>query len=332
MNNFECAIADLHDIIRDYRNDDGLFISHQTIARWISQFNKESRYIILSELIHIFKNLYISKSKINNFITKVATSNKLTNNNPISYWSNVSLLSIQQDGESQKHLVKLLKDEILKKFNINVPINDFTKSKYFYIDDFLFSGKKLKTDLSYLFRTLSNPATLTIGYIGFFTSGKYHIDKWIKENNPNNIEISYRCTAILENRTNRPLSSSVLLPTDDILQYNNAHAYLQIQEKYFLRNQSHTINSSSIFSNEEHKKILEKEFTLAGLKINNTIKEHNKKILWKPLGISAWGGFGFRALVSTYRNCPNNTPLALWWGEWEHNSIWYPLFPRKTYK
>ncbi len=34
---------------------------------------------------------------------------------------------------------------------------------------------------------------------------------------------------------------------------------------------------------------------------------------------------GFGSLVVTFRNCPNNAPLALWVGD-----PWYPLFPRTT--
>ena len=34
---------------------------------------------------------------------------------------------------------------------------------------------------------------------------------------------------------------------------------------------------------------------------------------------------GFGSLIVTYRNCPNNAPLALW-----VDAPWYPLFPRTT--
>jgi hypothetical protein len=34
---------------------------------------------------------------------------------------------------------------------------------------------------------------------------------------------------------------------------------------------------------------------------------------------------GFGSLIVTFRNCPNNAPLAFW-----VDSPWYPLFPRTT--
>jgi hypothetical protein len=33
---------------------------------------------------------------------------------------------------------------------------------------------------------------------------------------------------------------------------------------------------------------------------------------------------GFGSTIVTFRNCPNNAPLAFWAGD-----PWYPLFPRK---
>jgi len=89
---------------------------------------------------------------------------------------------------------------------------------------------------------------------------------------------------------------------------------------------------NNIFSSEKNRIILEREFTLAGLKINSSIHDEEKKLYWKPLGITPLKGLGFGAMVLTYRNCPNNTPLVLWWGDWDNNVIWTPLFQRKTYE
>jgi hypothetical protein len=88
----------------------------------------------------------------------------------------------------------------------------------------------------------------------------------------------------------------------------------------------------NIFSSETNRQILEEEFTLAGIKINNAMSDDlSKRKYWKPLGVSSFSGLGFGALVFSYRNCPNNTPLAFWWGDWNEGNIWYPLFQRKTY-
>jgi hypothetical protein len=45
----------------------------------------------------------------------------------------------------------------------------------------------------------------------------------------------------------------------------------------------------------------------------------------RPLGHMTLVTLGFGSLIVTYRNCPNNAPLALW-----VDHPWYPLFPRTT--
>jgi hypothetical protein len=45
----------------------------------------------------------------------------------------------------------------------------------------------------------------------------------------------------------------------------------------------------------------------------------------RPLGDMVLETLGFGSTFVTYRNCPNNTPLAFWAGD-----PWYPLFARKT--
>jgi len=90
---------------------------------------------------------------------------------------------------------------------------------------------------------------------------------------------------------------------------------------------------NNIFSSEVGRQLLERELLIAGSRIRSFSRNPNQWL--RPLGYSAYG-LGFGSMVVTYRNCPNNTPLALWWGD--PNAApghpfrsWYPLLPRKTY-
>ena len=88
-----------------------------------------------------------------------------------------------------------------------------------------------------------------------------------------------------------------------------------------------------VFSSEQGRQLLEREFLLAGMRIRSFCQNPNPAM--RPLGFSAFG-VGFGSLIVTFRNCPNNSPLALWWGDPSalpnHPfSRWRPLFPRKTY-
>ena len=81
--------------------------------------------------------------------------------------------------------------------------------------------------------------------------------------------------------------------------------------------------ATRFFSSEAGRHILEQEFLKAGVRIRSICPNLNK--YQRPLGNSVLETLGFGSLLVTFRNCPNNAPLALWVGD-----PWYPLFPRRT--
>ena len=77
--------------------------------------------------------------------------------------------------------------------------------------------------------------------------------------------------------------------------------------------------------------MLESEFVIAGAKIRAMAENPNPSM--RPLGYSPFG-VGFGSMIATYRNCPNNCPLAIWWGNPKATAgalHWYPLLQRETY-
>jgi len=333
----EEKIIQLAELFSDYRIEESLNPTPDIIRRWIVQFSEVNRETILSEMLYIFKTTYITKVQIDSFLDDLVTNSQLTGNNFKYFWKNISLLNIQKDGNSQNVMVQKLSETIKKQLNIDIAINDYSKKHYIYVDDFIFSGKKLQTDLvTFLNRSPSN-IKLDAIYIGTFTSGEYWVTKkWLQDNNSKNIQFKVWKLLELENMNNCQNSSDVLFPTHEISIFDNVSKYLTEQGQYSLRDtnqkSSHYCKGNNIFSSEKNRKILEKEFTLAGLKINASISDTKKRLFWRPLGLTSFRGLGFGAMTTTYRNCPNNTPLALWWGDWDRNSIWTPLFIRKTYE
>lgn len=94
-----------------------------------------------------------------------------------------------------------------------------------------------------------------------------------------------------------------------------------------------TSGDEDIFSSETGRQLLEEQFLLAGMRIRSFCK--NPSQILRPLGFSPFG-LGFGSMIATFRNCPNNAPLALWWGDPDAHAghpfrNWYPLLPRKTY-
>jgi hypothetical protein len=83
------------------------------------------------------------------------------------------------------------------------------------------------------------------------------------------------------------------------------------------------LGENGFYSSEEGRDVLEQEFLKAGLHIRSICPYLNE--FQRPLGNTVLDTLGFGSLFVTFRNCPNNAPLALWAG-----APWYPLFPRKT--
>ncbi len=88
--------------------------------------------------------------------------------------------------------------------------------------------------------------------------------------------------------------------------------------------------SSGVFKSAAGRDVLESELLKAGCRILERCP--NRKENWRPLGFHSLATLGFGAMLATYRNCPNNAPLALWWGDPDAKDgplAWYPLLPRR---
>ncbi len=318
-------ITQLAEILKDYRVDEGLNPKEENIEKWVSQFSKENQEIILDEMIHICNIMYFSKKKYEDFLQRVV------NEYDKFYWKKTTMLEIQKDGHSQKEMLSLLKKLLKEKYNLSISINDFSKKNYIYIDDFLFSGVKLKGDLQRLKIKNKNMNQVNVHYMGYFSLGKFFVEKELKKDD---VIIQFNNEWKFENRKSCKNISDILLPIGKIYNFLEVKNFLLESSNFVIREEKKTTKKYChdkyyIFSSEKNRQILEKEFTLAGLKIIDKIT-HNG---WaKPLGFSSFKNLGFGAMIFTYRNCPNNTPLCLWWGDWDNNQIWYPLFQRNTYK
>lgn len=83
------------------------------------------------------------------------------------------------------------------------------------------------------------------------------------------------------------------------------------------------VGGHGIFSNDANRQLLEQEFLKAGIQIRQMCPHLG--VTQRPLGHMSLDTLGFGSLLVTFRNCPNNAPLALWAGD-----PWIPLFPRTT--
>lgn len=213
----------------------------------------------------------------------------------------------------------------MNKFEIDVPINKGDATRFFYIDDFIFSGNRVIQDVTKWVASAPDSCALTILVMGWHAYGKYYAEKKIFEvvkDSKKNIKINWACRFIIEDRKSEIDNCDVLRPAmvsseKLVLDYIEAMTYKPVYRS------PGKCGPFGIFSSEAGRNVLEQEFLNTGALIKQ--KCPNLKKQHRPLGYSGLETLGFGSMIITYRNCPNNAPLALWAGE-----PWYPLLPRST--
>lgn len=205
---------------------------------------------------------------------------------------------------------------------------------FIYIDDVMFSGNRVGNDLEpWIVNDAPQSATVHVIVAALHSGGSYLVDRRLKnvvEKSGKKIAVKYWRALEIENRKWYKNSSGVLWPTviPDEAELQN---YMALPTKFPFEPRQPSAAAIKPFSSEAGRQVLESEFLIAGAKIR--AKSENPKQSMRPLGFSPFG-VGFGSMIVTYRNCPNNCPLAMWWGDPEATSgalHWYPLLQREGY-
>jgi hypothetical protein len=202
---------------------------------------------------------------------------------------------------------------------------------YVYLDDVVFTGSRVGNDLEPWIRDVApGAATLHVIVMALHAFGSWKMEDRLKKIAAacsKNIDLHVWRALALENRKAHKDASDVLWPTN---LPDEAKEYAAGRFPFEARAAG---GNSKIFSGEAGRHALEQALLLAGMKIRGF--SANPSAALRPLGFGPFG-VGFGSTIVTYRNCPNNAPLALWWGDPDAHkghpfSNWRPLVPRKTY-
>ena len=321
--------------IKDYRAGEIAAPTLAHVDRWVKQFGKDAQIPLLREVNHVFKATYFSKNLVSKFFANQIKHKELAGIDPRAFWHAANLLTIQQHGHSQAEILTFFGKDLKKQCGIQIKECGSASGDFIYLDDVLFSGNRVGNDLSeWIKDDAPDAAVVHIIVIACHRLGEWQmLERLKKEATAAEKKIKFHCWAAVrfENRKKYRDQSEVLWPAflpDDA----GLKAYMAQEQKYpFEPRQSGAKPEQDIFSSEEGRQLLERELLLAGVRIRAGC--HDPKRSMRPLGFSAFG-LGFGSMIVTFRNCPNNTPLALWWGDPEATSgpfHWYPLLPRKTY-
>jgi hypothetical protein len=256
---------------------------------------------------------------------------------PCEYWQTAHFLNIQQQGHSQTEIRQVFGEALAQQCGLAIDECGSDAGDHLYLDDVLFTGGRIGNDLSaWIAGGAPANGTVHVVVIATHTFGEWKCSERLKQEATaagKKLAFHFWAALRIENRQSRSATSEVLwpatIPVDETLA-----AYIAAEQKFPFKPRTPGGKlQHPIFSSEDGRQLLERELLLAGMRIRSFSQNPSKAL--RPLGFSPFG-LGFGSMIATYRNCPNNAPLALWWGDpnaaASHPfSKWYPLLQRKTY-
>ena len=326
MNERSIVLSSIATTIADYRKGDLEPPTPSHVEQWVTQFDAKVQLPILREMDHVLKRTYFSRDKAKEFMTNLFQTEELAGNDPCTFWSGVEFLDIQSRGVSQKEMLALFSKVLKKKCGFTVTDCGTGPHAYVYLDDAIFTGNRVRQDLeSWITQDAPVKAKLHVITIAFHSGGQYYAKGKIKEATKKagkDVEFTWWRAIELEDSRANTDKSDVLRPIS-IPEDSAVQAYVADMTYQPHLRKAGQVGGNGIFSDDAGRQLLEQEFLKAGVHIREICPNLNE--YQRPLGNSVLETLGFGSLIVTFRNCPNNAPLALWVG-----NPWYPLFPRMT--
>jgi len=322
------AIADR---VADYREGDVPPRTPKRIERWVEQFPEEAQDGILAEMNHVLGKTYISRKDMLVFLMGLVTHEKFTKGDPKGFWRRANLLDIQQRGNSQREILAMFGEVLRQETGLDLADCGSDDGPFVYLDDGVFGGGRVLEDLAaWIEKSAPKECEIRVVVAALHTLGQYYVGKKladVKKKTAKKVSLSWWRIDEVENRRYYKNESDVLWPTA-VPAGPLAEAYVRYlteeEPKYKIELRTPgSVGKKKFFSSDEARILLEQEFLSAGLRIRDVAPL--LPVTARPLGATLLKTPGFGAIIVTFRNCPNNCPLAFWAGD-----PWHPLFPRST--
>lgn len=326
MNQRNNLLASIANTIQDYRGGSLPQPITAHVDRWVRQFGAAVQLPILQEIDHVLKIIYFSKEKVSQFIRGVIRTQKLVGDKPVQFWRSANFLDIQGGGDSQTDMLALFSEQLEDEYGFGIDGCGQGGEVFIYLDDGIFTGNRVRRDLENWIRDHAPAqAKVHVICIAEHSGGRYYANTKIQEVNRasgKNVDITWWHAIVLEDRKTYSATSDVLRPTA-IPNDPAVQAYVADMQYQPTLRAAGNPGAANLFSSDAAKILLEQEFLKAGVHIRQLCP--NLGDTQRPLGHMTLETLGFGSLIVTYRNCPNNAPLAFW-----VDAPWYPLFPRTT--
>ncbi len=294
---------EIAEIIKGFRQDSiEIEMNQEHVHKWISQFSPDTQNIILEETLHILKEWYFPKDKINLFLDKMMDYLKSENENATDEepMKDIYFWNIQESGKSQSQLVEMLNDRVNQKYGCGIRTGKLMSEKYYvYLDDGLYTGSRLRKDIKRCIEMIPEGSRIDVIYMIACQSGLDFSKRILEELcKTKNIKINIlRWREICNNKKIKRHDNGVsyepiqdcLWPSSKLSKLPEISAYVEKLEEikgkkvyYCFRNAGYKY-TAGIFSNLVNRDIAEEEFLKKGIAITQNIQEH--KGLY-PLGYS----------------------------------------------
>lgn len=310
----------------DYREADGEAPTPKRVERWINQFDAAVQIPILREMDHVLKQTYFSRAGTQRFLAGLFQTEKLVGGDPCAFWRGVKFLDIQGGGASQKEMLALFSKVLKKQCGFEAAVCGQNSKAFVYLDDAIFTGNRVRRDLeTWIAERAPAEAKVHVVTIAQHRGGQYYASRKIKQAAKaagKTIDLTWWHAIELEDRKAHTSTSDVLRPVA-IPEDEGVKAYVAAMSYPPNLRTAGKVGENDFFSSDAGRQLLETEFLKAGVRIRQMCPNLNQ--YQRPLGNVVLNTLGFGSLIVTFRNCPNNAPLALWAGD-----PWHPLFPRAT--
>lgn len=341
----EERIKKILDVIRDYRNDDGIHITEDTISEWGAQFG-DDRDFVLDEFGHLISQVYLSKERGYNYLKAALkfVCKEYHYGSMDEMLKETEFLRLQSAGKSQDILLSMINEIVSEEtgHDLSFYVNN-QKHHYVYVDDILATGGTVRRDVVDWMKKESNVDDIKKGTKTFMVivACSHSLGRSIacysiqKQCDLQQKHIPIYCAYNIENHLKFNMEEEKLNAAIPVATYSSQRA------KTYLNNLPETANKYNdyayrlpgypkkelFFSSPENRNRYEQILIEKGLDIICNTHRLNDNV--RPLGIVGpqYRTFGLGTHFFTWRNVPNNCPLVYWWSVPGHH--WKPLFQKK---
>lgn len=342
-------------IIKDYRKDDiSIFYRKKMdkahIMKWIEQFDEGDRDFMLSELLHLLPNSYLTKENTLRILgDEFETLRKDFGYDSVSdFLDETKFLDCQENGKSQKVFLQIIDTILQEKYNYNLKKCGTKEVKnWIYFDDVLASGGTFRANILEEIENYGNKkfidsgikiiASFVILHSWATNNVSFSIDNAIKHKLGQRLKF-YRVAKVENNpRINyynsNPDFNHIYPIKNDLGESVLEFVENSFDRDYELRNAQFAFRNpeypkeEKFFSSPENRIRYENILLKKGFEIIESIDNLTAKSL-RPLGMTppSYKTLGTGSHFFTWRNISNTCPLVFWWGA----NDWYPLFPVKN--